>query len=278
MSGTFESNAAPFLRIPAEIRLSIYKLLLSDHEDKTLRIRTEVPSIYQSNKSLQRKRCRFRFMADRMRSRSAESTYYLARAPYQETHAAILLVNRQVHSEASHVLYSEHLFDFGVDIESILPFLQDLTPASRSSIRRMKMVKHSLPYTKDFDRCEWRTACTFIAENMKSSKMNLRQLDLGVYGGTPSLANRPALHWNQRHTYTKSDFDIITKLEEMEEDMEWVAHIVAIKGLQVLNVRALLEHCPIPGSKKMAFFVNFSASIEKGFAEYLRSLMFVQAS
>ena len=278
MSDALESIGAPFLQIPPEIRLTIYKLLLTSHKDKTLRLRTESPSVYEHRKCLQRKRRRFRYMADRMRSRSSESTYCLAKAPHQELHAAILGVNRQIHAEASHVLYSEHVFDFNMDIESILPFLQDLTPASLSSIKRMKMVKRSLPYTKDFDRCEWRNACEFIAESIRSNKMNLKQLDLDVYGGTPSLANRPALHWNQRHTYTKSDFDFITKLGEMEEDMEWVSHIGAIKGLEVLNVQALLEHCPIPGSKKMAFFVNFSASIEKGFAEYLRSLMFVQST
>lgn len=272
------SNVAPFLRIPAEIRLAIYKLLLTDHQDKTLRIRTETPSVYEKRKKEQRERRRFRFIADRMRSWSTESTYCLQKSPFQELHTAILGVNHQTHTEASHVLYSEHSFDFDMDIESILPFLQDLTPESLSSIKRIKMVKRSLPYTKDFDRCEWRNACAFIAEKTRWKEMQLKQLDLNICGGTPSLANRPALHWKQRHTYTKSDFSTISKLDEMEEDMEWVRHIVAIQGLQVLNVQALLEHCPIPGSKKMAFFVSFSASIEAGFAEYLRSLMSVQAS
>ena len=128
------------------------------------------------------------------------------------------------------------------------------------------------PYTKDFDRYEWRNACSFISKNLK-----LAQLDLVVYGGTPSLANMPALHWKQTHTYDKGDFGTISKLQEMEDDMEWVKHVVAIKGLQTLNVKALLEHCPVPGSKAMAFFVNFSASIEKGFTEYLRLHMVAQA-
>ena len=270
-----QTAVAPFLRIPAEIRIAIYKLLLTNHHDKTLRLRTEDAALYEKRKREQRARRKFRCIEDRMRSRSIESTYFLNKSPSQNLHAAILGVNRQIHAEAAYVLYSEHVFDFGMDIESILPFLQDLTPACLSSIKHMRMVKRSLPYTKDFDRCEWRSACNFIAENMRSETMRLRELDLDVYGGTPSLANRPALQWKQRHTLSKSDFRLITNLEEMEEDMEWVNHVTAIKGLQTLNVQALLEHCPIPGSKKMAFFVNFSASIEKGFADYLRSLMFV---
>ena len=205
-----------------------------------------------------------------MRSRSGESTYSLIKSPGLYT--SILSVNRQIHGEACHVLYS-HTFDFGLDVESILPFLQDLTPAALSSVKRIRLTKRSLPYTRDFDRCEWRNACDFTSKNL-----NLVQLDLDVYGGTPSLANRPALHWKQNSIYTKADFATIARLKECEDDMEWVKHVAAIKGLQVLNVRALLEHCPIPGSKAMAFFINFSASIEKGFTEYLRSRMVAPAS
>ena len=277
MSEGAEDGVAPLLRLPTEIRLAIYKLLLFNHEEKTLRIRIEAPSVYEKHRKESRRRSKFRFIADRMRSQSTESTYYLKRHSSQEFYTGILGVNRQIHAEACHVLYSNHLFDFDMDIECILPFLQDLTPSALSSVRRVRMVKRSLPYTKDFDRCEWRSACDYIAEKIRTQQMQLNQLDLDVYGGTPSLANRPALHWKQRHTYTKSDFSVISKLDEMEEDMEWVRHVGAIKGLQALNVHALLEHCPIPGSKKMAFFVNFSASIEKGFAEYLKSLMFTQA-
>ena len=108
----------------------------------------------------------------------------------------------------------------------------------------------------------------FISQNLR-----LVQLDLHVEGGTPALANRPALYWKQKSTYSKADFALIARMDEMDEDMEWMKNVVAIKGLQVLNVKALLQHCPVPGSKAMAFFVNFSASIETGFADYLRSLM-----
>ena len=259
-------GTVPFLRVPAEVRLIIYKLLLSDHENKTLRIRTEQPSMYEQRKRETRRRRNFRYIADRLRSRSAESTYCLDESP--GIRPSILGVNRQVHAEASHVLYSEHTFDFGTDIESILPFLQDLTPVALSSIKRMVFVKRSLPYTRDFDRCEWRNACAFISQNLR-----LVQLDLYVEGGTPSLAKKPAMYWKQKSTYSMGDFAFIAKLGEMDEDMGWMKHVVAIKDLQILNVKALLQHCPIPSSKAMAFFVNFSASIETGFAEYLRSLM-----
>ena len=184
---------APFLKVPGEIRLNIYKLLLSDHMDMTLCIRTEELSIFERRKRNMRRRSKFRYIADRMRSRSAESTYCLDRSS-GDIHSSILGVSQQIHAEASHVLYSEHTFDFGTDIESILPFLQDLTPAALSSIKRMNIVKRSLPYTKDFDRYEWRNACAFISQNL-----HLIQLNLYVEGGTPSLANKPALYWKQKN-------------------------------------------------------------------------------
>ena len=268
MSDVSNETIAPLFRVPVEIRLAIYRLVTADHEDRVVRIRTEPPSIYEQRRHERRRRCTFRFNADRIRSRCAESTYYFRRSQCQELHTAVLAVNHKIHAEASHVLYAAHTFDFDMDIEAMLPFLQDLAPASLSAIRRIRMVKRSLPYTKDFDRCEWRSACSFIAESMRSGQLQLKQLDLDVSGGMPSMANKPAL------TYSESDFGIMSELEEMEEDMEWVRHVVRIQGLQVLNVRALFEHCPIPGSKKMEFFVKFSASIEKGFTDYLKSIMF----
>ena len=117
----------------------------------TLRIRTEDPSKHELRKRHMRRRTKFRYIADGMRSRSAESTYCRDRSPGYIC-STILGVNQQIHAEASHVLYSEHTVDFGTDIESILLFLQDLTPAASFSIKSLNIVKCSLPYTKDFDR------------------------------------------------------------------------------------------------------------------------------
>ncbi len=122
----------------------IYKLLLSDHNNKTLRIRTEDPSVYAQRKGEERRRCKFRYISERMRNRSAESTYCLEKGTEKGLHTSILGVNHQIHEEAAHVLYSEHILDFGMDIESILPFLQDLTPAALGSIQRMSITKRSL--------------------------------------------------------------------------------------------------------------------------------------
>lgn len=99
--------------------------------------------------------------------------------------------------------------------------------------------------------------------------MKLAQLDLMIEGG------KPESKWESRETYCKEDFELIAEFE----GMEWARQVTAIKGLEVLNVKAHLEHCPSPmNSRAMAFFVDFSASIEGGFADWLRGKMVMGAA
>lgn len=251
---------APFLRIPPEIRVMIYKLLLKDHDSKILSIRTEDSLTYDRRKHEGRCRSQYRIMSDRFRARSIETTYHLAHNP--GIFPSILGVNRMIHHEASHILYSAHTFDFELDVEAVIPFLSDLTPSARSSIKRINIVQRALPYIKDFDRCEWRNVCAFLSKNME-----LVQLGLGILGG------KPATQWGAEDTYEESDFKLISGFE----GMEWMRQVAEIKGLQNVDVKAHLQHCPPPCSNAMAFFVNFSASIEKGFAAFLRSQMLAPA-
>ena len=120
-------------------------------------------------------------------------------------HPSILGVNHQIHDEAAQVLYSSYIFDFATDVESVAPFLQDLTPLARASIKQISILKRALPYTTNFDQCEWASACKFIAENIQ-----LARLDLGIEGG------KPIQRWEAQDTYTAADFQLIAKYEVME--------------------------------------------------------------
>ncbi|MCJ1225963.1 hypothetical protein MMC12_002612 [Toensbergia leucococca] len=255
-----ERHVSPFLRCPAEIRLIIYELLLANHVDKTLCIRTERSSTQKLRQSKQQRRSKYRIMSDRFRARSIETSYCLVENP--GLFPSILGVNKQIHAEASHVLYSEHTFDFNTDVESVVPFFRDLTPFVLSNIKRVNIVKRALPYVKDFDRCEWRNVCAFISNNLK-----LVEFGLGILGG------KPAAQWEAEETFETSDFNTISRFE----GMEWMRQVAAIKGLRNLDVKVHLQHCPPPCSTAMAFFVNFSASVEKGFAEFLRLQMVTRA-
>ncbi len=256
------ADSSYLLQVPAEIRLIIYQLLLSNNDDKTLSIRTEDPVICELRKHEQRIRTKYHHISDRLRGRSTRSTYHLRENP--GIYPSILRVSRQMHAEASHVLYSEQKFDFGMDIESAVPFLRDLTPRSRESIKRIGIIKRAIPYSKSYDNCEWQTTCAYI-----STHLQLARLDLGVLGGVPGPIWGMPLGQPELNEFSMSDFDLIIKYE----NMEWARQLAAIKGLQVLNVRGIMEHCPPPQSSTMTFFVIFSASIEKGFGDYMRSVM-----
>lgn len=249
---------ATLLSLPAEIRLQIYELLLVNQESDVIPIRTEEPAVFDGKRSLDRRRTTYRIMSGRFRACSFQTTYHLAAK--SSIYPSILGVNQQLHREASHVLYSSHVFDFGQNVECVIPFFRDLTPTALSTIKRINIVQRALPYIKEFDRCEWRSVCKFISENLE-----LTQLRLGILGGLPGA------QWTPQDLYEKTAFEHITKFE----GMEWVRQVAMIKGLRNLEVKAHMEHCPPPQSNAMAFFVNFSASIEKGFADYLRELMVI---
>ena len=151
-----------------------------------------------------------------------------------------------------------------LDIESVVPFLQDLTPTSRESIRKIGFVKRAIPYCRGCDDCEWQTACAYISANL-----NLAQLDLGVLGGVPASKWGMRLIQHDLNEFFKSDFPIII----IFDNIEWARQLAAIKKLRALNVRAIMENCPPPQSSMMSFCVKFSASIERGFREHMTSVM-----
>jgi hypothetical protein len=247
-----------FLTLPSEIRLQIYDLLVVNPKSKILSIRTEENSVFEAKKNLDRRRSIYRISSGRFRACSMETTYSLDTP--SEIYPSILGVNKQIHREASYILYSSHIFDFGSNIECVIPFFEDITPTARASVRRVNIVQRALPYIKEFDKLEWGCVCRYISNNLE-----LTELGLGVLGG------KPAAQWQPEDLYEKSAFQYITKFE----GMEWVRQLATIKGLRSLDVKAHMEHCPPPQSNAMTFFVNFSASIERGFAEYLKELMVV---
>lgn len=240
----------------------IYSLLLNPGGSKTLSIRTEDPASFEALEAARpRKRSNFRIMSDRFRARSILTSYHLTSKA--DICVPVLGVNRQIHDEAAHFLYSAHAFDFDTDIESMIPFFQDLTPFALASIGHVNIVKRALPYAKEFDKCEWKNVCAYMSKNMR-----LAQLGLGISEGRPVWWKEASEPFQSEEFRTISDLD----------GMEWVNEVAAITGLRVLDIKAHLAHCPVSTSDAMAFFIQFSSSIETGFAEYLRAQMAVSAA
>jgi hypothetical protein len=220
------------------------------------------------------------------------TTYRVLLSPYtahlRHTVPSLLHLNRQIHTEAAKVLYSTYTFRFGANIEAAVPFLSDLTPIARSYVRHIQLMKKALPYTKDFDRYEWSHTCGYLA-----TQLQLRSLDLHVVAGlqTPvavaaALQQSPSSSSSSSSdsfkaddgigTITKEGFETLRHVQKERKrgmhvgvDLEWAEELMQIKGLRKMSVKAVVEHCAVPRSEGMLFWVAFSGSVEEGFREWV---------
>ncbi|WPH02163.1 Hypothetical protein R9X50_00501800 [Acrodontium crateriforme] len=83
------------------------------------------------------------------------------------------------------------------------------------------------------------------------------------------VAGRPGENgWDRVPRYHASDYRLLKGME----GMEWMQYILEMQGLEDLDVHAVTEHCaPATNSMAMASFIRFSASVESGFRSFLRS-------
>ncbi|KAI1422117.1 hypothetical protein F5Y12DRAFT_655478 [Xylaria sp. FL1777] len=291
---------SPFMRIPAELRLMIYSLLFDAGEtvDKD-RACTEPDTNSRTNKSkpkiisirnkreaaatLQRQKCcehsqskhqspcqtrsRYQVMERSFRPRRVEATYGLEnKGAYFCTE--LMRVNRTVWAETAHLVYAGHEFDFGPDVEAPRPFLSDLSPETRGLVKRISIYKKG-PWLFDSwsDRCEWQTMCEYLCEN--SSVEHLR---LVVQAGHM----RGEQEWdlkgeaNRHHPRELSRTDVALLVDIRHDTLDWVGDLMRLNKLRGLEVVADFCDVPRPQTSNMFVFMAFSASIEKGFKEFLR--------
>ncbi|KAF2687230.1 hypothetical protein K458DRAFT_296703 [Lentithecium fluviatile CBS 122367] len=294
------TNQPLLLQLPLEIRLIIYEYLLfpslvpsSSHSTSvtnllpdyhtyhsgdsdspfTLAVRTINPYLGAHTSRSWRKRSTYHVRTGPFLTTTTPTTYRVLLTPHtahlRHTIPSLLPLSRQIHFEASKVLYSAYTFSFHTSIEAAVPFLSDLTSLSRSYIRSIGITKKGFPYTKEFDRAEWSALCTYI-----SSELCLRKLDLSVVAGRPGDEG-----WEGIKPITVQDFELMQRMKREwgteigGVDLDWVQQLFKVKGLRDVGVRALIEHCPGSVSETMAFWIAFSASVEDGFGEWVRGKM-----
>lgn len=238
----------------------IYSLLFDDHDQKVFEIRNEDTSIYKRRGS--HARTSYRVLSRDLVRQCSPTTYHLVNDV--EIHTSIMSVNQKIYQETAHVLYGNRSFSFGRDIEAIVPFFSDLSKQTRPLVHEISITKQGSVYSRDFDRCEWNGVCDFLKEHME-----IGSLKLIVEGG------RPALGWTGLPEYTPADFKTLSRVRY--EALDWVWELLSIGKIRKLEVGSEIHHCPPSHSSAMAFFAAFSASIETGFAEFLRSELLVGA-
>ncbi|EMC92664.1 hypothetical protein BAUCODRAFT_37567 [Baudoinia panamericana UAMH 10762] len=292
---------SPFLRLPAELRLQIYSLLLLprqatdllpsyekvhsstqdyfDYDKKQhgtdlpltanlthphLLIRTLDPDRYTHRYPSHRPhplRTSYSVRCDRFRSACKSTTYHCVNTPRIEDQLAIMRTSQRIHAECADLLYSHYTFDFDTHVEAIVPFLSDLTPFARSRLQSIRLVKRALAYEKEFDRCEWSNALRYLTA--QSSGIHLRRLELGVVAGRPGENG-----WDRVPQYSAEYF---RTMKDSGEEAGWMQYLFEFRGLRELEVKAIVEHCPpTTNSEAIAKYVRFSASVEGGFREFLR--------
>ncbi|KAF2191062.1 hypothetical protein K469DRAFT_622386, partial [Zopfia rhizophila CBS 207.26] len=299
------SNPSPLLCLPLEIRLIIYEYLLypsavpsSNHTTSvtnllpdhhtyyspdtsyspfTLTVRTIDPYFVPHTSRTWRRRSTYHVRTGPFQTTTTPTTYRILLSPYtthlRHTIPSLLLLNHQIHAEASKALYGTYTFNFSTSIEALVPFLSDLTPPALNSLRSLSLTKKPLPYTKEFDKAEWTAACDFLSAATSNASLSLRSLHLNIVAGRPGDEG-----WNNVVPIQKHDFEVLRRARKEWNadsgfDLEWVEQLMQIKGLKEVGVRAIVEHCPRPRSEMMAFWVAFSKSVEGGFAEWVRGVM-----
>ncbi|KAK8018438.1 hypothetical protein PG991_007628 [Apiospora marii] len=306
--------------IPAEIRLLIYSHLFTHPKDAAIEIRnagenrlpptpTRIRSRYHvlEKQAMLQRRC------------SYETTYYYhqpqAPLPFHQQQrylpsptmaakaaatttgeqekgnsndeefyicAALMRVSRLIHEETSHLVYAQHSFDFGADMEAVEPFLSDLTPASRAMVRAISLYKRGpvAGYGFNSDRCEWQSVCRYLskllplpssfADSSSSSSDNdkgqlqkkqqlhqvqpyqhqgIRKIRLVVQCGKPpaSYMSSAAGLAGPPREMSAEDFQLLADIKH--ESLDWVADLAQVGGIEELEIVPHVVHCPRPPTR-----------------------------
>ncbi|KAI1342595.1 hypothetical protein F5Y15DRAFT_309707 [Xylariaceae sp. FL0016] len=245
------------MRAPTEVRMLIYEYLFDDGGHESFSIRNGRAG--KLPKCAGRTRSRY-YVLDRSFHRRCYDTTYRLHTEGATFCPALMRVNKTVYEETSYLVYGGHSFDFGSDIEAVEPFLADLTARTRELIQEISLYKRGPVTIYENDRAEWRNVCDSLR-----SHTSLRKLRLVVQGG------RPNVPWEGPKEFSAEDFQLLAGIRH--ESLEWTADLGKLEGIKELEIVGDVQCCAAPNSSNMVVFAAFSASIERGLAEFLRRML-----
>jgi hypothetical protein len=116
-------SGSPFLRLPAEVRVCIYRYLLPSENSK-FKLYTDCDSTY----------------TDRKWSVTRSSSALRPGTNISKHSLSILRTNRTIYYEALSVLYSENTFHFvGTNFLPVIDFIRRLSPDAKELVRQLKI-------------------------------------------------------------------------------------------------------------------------------------------
>ncbi|KAI1420291.1 hypothetical protein F5Y12DRAFT_136839 [Xylaria sp. FL1777] len=212
-------------------------------------------------------RTRYHVIDRSINRRCVETTYRMVNKGARIC-AALMRVSRAVYAETAGLVYGAHTFDFGCDVEAVMPFLSDLSPATRRLVTRVALYKKG-PWLYDCwsDRCEWRSMCTYLRDHA-----SVEHLRLVVQAGR--LADERKWEWErERETdgpHELSGRDVALLVDIRHDTLHWIGDVVRLRGLR--SVEVIPDFCtvPPPQTSNMLVFLAFSASLDTGLREFLR--------
>ncbi|KAK1978097.1 hypothetical protein LZ30DRAFT_663858 [Colletotrichum cereale] len=252
-----DKDESPLMRIPAEIRMMIYEHLLDDGGERRLAVRNKAMHQLPMDILKTYRRSQYRVIERSFHRQCFETTYHLASGTTM--HPAIMAVNRQIHRETSHMLYGLHGFDFGSDVEAVVPFLRDLTPVSRAAIREITVCKNGPLYYCESDRLDWANMCRYL----RGLDKVVPRVRIVVEGGEPAAA------WEGPQQLGVSDLRLLALIKH--DSMEWIAELQRVEGIEQLEIVPHMRRLRTPGTTSTILFAAFSASIGTALVDYLRS-------
>ncbi|KAH8895789.1 hypothetical protein GQ53DRAFT_743779 [Thozetella sp. PMI_491] len=256
-------QCSTLLRLPLELRRFIYAYLLDASKDEWIPIRSLPEEAVQKGTSEPR-RSQYYVLDALNRSRSYRTTYVLEPG-YPAFHASILAANHQVYTEGAEILYGGRCFDFGLDIEAVAPFFQDRTIHSRGFIRGISIRKIAPAFQLPHDAQVWATMCSALATDGL-----IRKLQLTVE------AIRTKLPCHGPAEYSAEDFKAFCDMKHAS--LDWARDFKSIKGVKELEVSAhYLDDQTAMGTTAAIVFAAYSASIERGLADFLKREMISKA-
>jgi hypothetical protein len=142
---------------------------------------------------------------------------------------AVMRVNRQVYTEMAAFLYSTHIFDFGRDIEAVIPFLQDRNSWSRSLFREIRLrVRSPLANLRWMsDQTLWRKIYRYL-----DTIGSLQMLTIVVEGDQGGCCADPLLSCSSAVQGEKDK----KKNDEDSETMEWATNLPSVGVIKDIRV------------------------------------------
>lgn len=244
--------------------MMIYRLLLDEGGQTIFAIRNQprrCPGIHAAKCMLLR-RSNYYVLERSVARRSYETTYGLAEG--SNLHPAILAVNRKIREEASYYLYGRLSFNFGHDLEAVVPFFADKTASTLQLVRGVALHKSLLSNVTEVSSYNWTAICSSL-----QTLPNLKKLQLVIEGG------QPRQEWSGLKELSVSDIRFLYATRH--DIIEWVRDLAMLDRLQEVEIRASVRPIAEPQSNSTLVYAAFSASIETSLVDFLSTELNVAA-